>query len=92
MAGSGRRLVRPMYEKSIAGVCAGFARYLEVDITLMRIIWLCAAIFTGVGFIAYLVAWIVMPKDYGPAPAPAQPQGQSAPPARTAGGPESKTQ
>jgi phage shock protein C len=83
---SGKRLVRPMYQKSIAGVCAGFANYLEVDITLMRILWLCVAIFTGVGFIAYIVCWIVMPKDYGPAPAAApQPQQQpaaSAPPAQ----------
>lgn len=66
-SGPPKRLVRPMHKKSIAGVCAGFADYLEVDLTLMRIIWLCAAIFTGVGFIAYLVCWIVMPKDYGPA-------------------------
>lgn len=62
--GPSKRLVRPMHKKSIAGVCAGFADYLEVDLTLMRIIWLCAAIFTGVGFIAYLVCWIVMPKEY----------------------------
>lgn len=66
---SGKRLVRRMDQKSIAGVCAGFADYLEVDLTLMRVIWLCAAIFTGVGFIAYLVCWIVMPKEYGPVPA-----------------------
>ena len=66
-----RRLVRPMHEKSIAGVCAGFARYLDMDVTLMRILWLCLAIFTGVGFIAYLVAWIVMPKDYSQMPAAA---------------------
>ena len=72
---SGKRLVRLMREKSIAGVCAGFADYLEIDITLMRIIWLCTAIFTGVGFIAYLICWIIMPKDYSPAPAvQAQPQ------------------
>ncbi len=58
-----KRLVRPMDKKKIAGVCAGFADYLEVDLTLMRIIWLCAAIFTGVGFIAYLACWIVMPKQ-----------------------------
>ena len=65
---SEKRLVRPMYQKSIAGVCAGFADYLDVDVTLMRIVWLCTAIFTGIGFIAYIVCWIVMPKDYGPAP------------------------
>ena len=61
---SARRLVRPMGEKSIAGVCAGFARYLGMDLALMRVIWLCVAIFTGFGFIAYLVCWIVMPKEY----------------------------
>ena len=64
---TGKRLVRPMHKKTIAGVCAGFADYLEVDVTLMRIIWLCAALFTGVGFIAYVICWIVMPKEWGPA-------------------------
>ena len=73
-----RRLVRPMYEKSIGGVCAGFANYLDMDVTLMRLIWLCTAIFTGVGFLVYLVCWIVMPKGWSvglPAPqqAPAAP-------------------
>jgi len=51
--------------KKIAGVCAGFARYFEVDVILVRVIWLAIAFGTGVGFIAYLVAWIVMPSDRG---------------------------
>ncbi len=75
---AGKRLVRRMDQKSIAGVCAGFADYLDVDLTLMRIIWLCAAIFTGVGFVAYLVCWILMPKEYGPAPV-AQPSASEPP-------------
>jgi phage shock protein C len=58
------KLSRPMDQKKIAGVCAGFARYLDVDVTLMRILWLAIALCTGVGFIGYLVAWILMPKDY----------------------------
>ncbi len=57
------RLSRPVEGKKIAGVCAGFARYLDVDVTLVRIIWLALAIGTGVGFIAYLIAWIIMPRD-----------------------------
>jgi phage shock protein C len=64
-----RKLVRPMHRKKIAGVCAGFADYFDVDVTLMRIIWLVAALFTGVGFIAYIVGWIAMPKDFTPSPA-----------------------
>jgi phage shock protein C len=51
--------------KKIAGVCAGFARYLEVDVTLVRVIWLAAAIATGVGFLAYIAAWLIMPSDHG---------------------------
>jgi phage shock protein C len=69
--GAMRRLVRPMYDKRVAGVCAGFANYLEVDPTLVRIVWLSAALFTGVGFIAYIIAWIAMPKEYVPPPASA---------------------
>jgi len=60
------RLSRPMHDKKIAGVCAGFARYLGVDVTLMRVLWVVTAVFTGVGFIAYVVAWICMPRDYPP--------------------------
>jgi phage shock protein C len=62
-AGARARLSRPVEGKKIAGVCAGFARYLGVDVTLVRILWLAVAIGTGVGFIAYLIAWIIMPRD-----------------------------
>jgi phage shock protein PspC (stress-responsive transcriptional regulator) len=51
--------------KKIGGVCAGFARYLELDVILVRVLWLAIAIATGVGFIAYLAAWIIMPSDRG---------------------------
>ncbi|MDZ7637234.1 MAG: PspC domain-containing protein [Bryobacterales bacterium] len=58
-----KRLTRPLWDKKIGGVCAGFARYFETDVSIMRILWLVIAIFTGVGFIAYLVAWIAMPAE-----------------------------
>ena len=64
-------LTRDMQNKKIAGVCAGFARYMDVDVVLVRVLWLVLAFCTGVGFIAYIVAWIVMPKQPRPAPAPA---------------------
>ena len=65
------RLTRDMGNKKIAGVCAGLARYLDVDVVLIRVIWLALAICTGVGFIAYVIAWIVIPKEYAPLPATA---------------------
>ena len=58
------RLSRPMSEAKIAGVCAGFARYLGLDVTVVRIIWVVLAVCpVPFGLIAYIVAWIVMPKD-----------------------------
>src|SRR5262245_7234358 len=61
------RLVRIRTGKKIAGVCAGFARYIGVDVTLVRIVWLVFALTAGVGFIAYVVAWIAMPLEEEPA-------------------------
>lgn len=49
--------------KKVAGVCAGFARYCDVDVVLMRVLWLAIALCTGVGFIVYLAAWIIIPSD-----------------------------
>ena len=58
-----QRLVRVRQGKKIAGVCAGFARYLDMDVTLVRIVWLVTALTAGVGFIVYIGCWIVMPYD-----------------------------
>jgi len=48
----------------IAGVCGGVARYFDLDVTVVRVLWLLAAIFPPIpGIIAYLVCWVVMPQD-----------------------------
>lgn len=57
------RLERDMANRKIAGVCSGLANYLNLDATLIRIAMLTAAIAGGFGFIAYLIAWIAMPKN-----------------------------
>jgi phage shock protein C len=58
-----KRLMRPRLGRKIAGVCAGFAEYFDIDVTLVRIVWLIIAVMTGVGFLAYPVAWIIMPEE-----------------------------
>ncbi len=58
-----RPLMLDKRNKKVAGVCAGLARHMDVDVTLIRVLWLIVAFSTGVGFLAYLVAWIVMPSD-----------------------------
>ena len=59
------RLSRPMSEAKIAGVCAGFARYFALDVTLMRVRGVVITVFPlpVLGLVSYIVAWIVMPKD-----------------------------
>lgn len=58
------KLSRPRDDRKIAGVCGGFARYLGVDVTLVRLVAVILIFCpVGVGVIAYLVSWIVMPND-----------------------------
>ena len=58
-----KRLVRPRVGRKIAGVCAGFAEYFDIDVTLLRLVWLIVAVMTGVGLLTYPIAWIVMPEE-----------------------------
>ncbi len=74
---SRKRLVRPRNRK-IAGVCAGLAEYFDLDVILVRVIWLVVTVFSAFvpGVIGYVVAWVVMPEDPAALPAP---QGTVAP-------------
>ena len=56
------RLTRPRENRMIAGVCAAFAQHYGWDPTVVRILTALFVILTGVGAIAYLVAWVVIPE------------------------------
>jgi phage shock protein C len=61
-----KKLQRDEHNKMIAGVCAGLAEYLNLDVTLVRVVFVLTIIFHGCGLIPYIVLWIVMPKKiYG---------------------------
>jgi phage shock protein C len=65
-----RQLVRPIRGRKVAGVCLGFAYYLDLDPTLVRILWLVLTFFSCVfpGILGYIIAWILMPEtDSSPA-------------------------
>jgi phage shock protein C len=63
-----KRLSRPLEGTKIAGVCAGVAKYLDLDVTLVRILWILVTIFPPIpGLVAYIVCWIAMPRDPEPA-------------------------
>jgi phage shock protein C len=59
-----RKLRRIVAKKKIAGICAGFAEYFGMDLTLMRLIWVGLLIMPPyVGPIAYIVSWFVLPTE-----------------------------
>jgi phage shock protein C len=63
-----RRLYRSRHDKMLAGVCGGFARYLNIDPAAARVLFAILTVFTwGTAFVAYVLAWILMPEEPAPA-------------------------
>ncbi len=57
-----KKLKRSISDRKIAGVCGGLAEYFGLDTSLVRIAWILAVICGGVGILAYLILWLVMPE------------------------------
>jgi len=57
-----KKLYRSQNQRIVAGVCGGLGEYFEVDPVVIRLIWIIFIVFGGVGLLAYLLAWIIIPK------------------------------
>ena len=57
-----KRLYRNVDDQIIAGVASGIAAYLGVDAVFVRLVFFITLFFNGLGFLAYIILWIVMPK------------------------------
>ena len=59
-----KTLVRTRDGRIVAGVCSGLAEYFGLDANLIRVIVAVLTVFTGgVGALAYLAAWVVIPEE-----------------------------
>ena len=56
-----KKLYRNTSNKMIAGVCSGLAEYINIDPTIVRLIWALIAL-SGAGLLAYLIAAIIIPE------------------------------
>ena len=56
-----KKLYRSKKDQKIAGVCAGLAEYLNIDPTVIRVIWALVAL-SGAGVVAYIVCALVIPE------------------------------
>ena len=66
-----KKLQRIADSKKIAGVCTGLGQYFDLDPVLFRLAFVVSVFFGGVGILAYLVMWIMVPEASGQASAPA---------------------
>jgi phage shock protein PspC (stress-responsive transcriptional regulator) len=59
----GKRLERKLAGRWVAGVCAGLAEYTGVDATLIRVVFAVLTFFGGLGPIAYVLGWALIPEE-----------------------------
>lgn len=62
---SPKRLIRSRTDRMIAGVCGGLAEYFDLDVSIIRILFVVLTIFTAAfpGILVYIIMWIVVPEQ-----------------------------
>jgi phage shock protein C len=61
-----KRLYRSRKERMLGGVCGGLGEHIDVDPTVIRLIWAVITLLTiGTGLLVYLIAWIIIPEEPG---------------------------
>lgn len=57
-----KRLVRSTSDRMVAGVSAGLAEYMNLDPTIVRLLFVLLALAGGPGLLIYIIMWLVMPE------------------------------
>lgn len=57
-----KRLYRVKKNRMIGGVCTGMAQYFDIDVVVMRLIFIGMTLLGGFGFLAYIILWMITPK------------------------------
>ena len=57
-----KRLYLSKNDKKLVGVCGGIAEYLNVDPTIVRLIWVLMSFAVGTGLIAYFICALIIPE------------------------------
>ena len=57
---SGNKKLYKSSNKKLCGVCGGIAEYLDIDPTVIRLLWVLFTFFAGGGIIAYIICAIIM--------------------------------
>ena len=58
-----KKLYRSKTDKKIAGICGGLGKYLNIDVTLIRVVWAVVSMCGGAGLLAYIICAFVIPEE-----------------------------
>ena len=58
-----KKLYRSVSNRMLAGVCGGIAEYLNVDATVVRVLWAVISLFWFVGIAAYVICLFLIPEE-----------------------------
>jgi len=69
-----KRLYRSKTQRMLAGICGGIGEHFDVDPTVIRLVWAVLSLMSvGIGIIAYIIAWIIVPEEETPPEDPLTP-------------------
>ena len=58
-----RKLYRSKSDRMLGGVCGGLAQLLDIDPTIVRVVFVFLALLGGHGVLLYLILWLIMPPE-----------------------------
>jgi phage shock protein C len=58
-----KRLYRSAKNRILGGVCGGIGEYLNIDPTIIRLVWILLCFAGGTGLLLYFIAWLIMPRN-----------------------------
>jgi len=58
-----KRLYRSGKDKILGGVCGGIGEYFKIDPVIVRLAWVVLTLIYGAGLLAYIIAWIIIPRN-----------------------------
>lgn len=63
----GRKMTKKLYRSGknriLGGVCGGIGEYFDIDPVFIRLLWVLCSLMGGAGFLAYIIAWIIVPRN-----------------------------
>ena len=58
-----KRLYRSAKNRLLGGICSGLGQYFNLDVNILRLIWVTVALIWPATILAYLIMWIIIPHE-----------------------------